>query len=100
MENGKCELPSISHFPFAIFNQVRTLAIDLGSRRVGLAMGDDESKIATPYDVIEVSTPDQATHRVLEIIKSESIDRILLGLPLNMDDTHGPAAQQTIKWGT
>ena len=79
---------------------MRTLAIDLGTRRVGLALSDERSKLATPYDVLQVSSPDQATQRILKIITDEGIDRILLGLPLNMDDTLGPAARQTIKWGT
>src|SRR5207237_846000 len=79
---------------------MRTLAIDLGSRRVGLALSDENAKLATPYDVLQVSSPDQATQRILKIITAESIDRILLGLPINMDDTLGSAARRTAIWGT
>jgi len=78
---------------------MRTLAIDLGSRRVGLALSDAGGQIATPYDVLQVTSPQQATSRVLEIIEREGVERIVLGLPLNMDDSIGPAARQAIEWG-
>src|SRR5205814_7836510 len=78
---------------------MRTLAIDLGSRRVGLALSDEGGRFATPFDVIEVSTPQQASQRVLELVAREGVERIVLGLPLNMDDRVGPAARATIEWG-
>ena len=78
---------------------MRTLAIDLGTRRVGLAMSDAGGKLATPHDVLEITAPQQATARILEIIERESVERIVLGLPLNMDDTIGRQALQTIAWG-
>jgi putative Holliday junction resolvase len=78
---------------------VRTLAIDLGSRRVGLALSDAGGQIATPYEVVQVSSPRQASTRVLEVIEREGVERIVLGLPLNMDDSLGPAAREAIEWG-
>lgn len=79
---------------------MRTLAIDLGARRVGLALSDDEGRYATPIDVLTVSSPEQAINLILPLITKEGVQRIVLGLPLNMDDTAGPAARQTVKWGT
>ena len=78
---------------------MRTLGIDLGTRRVGLAMSDEGAKFATPLDVLKVTSPDQAMGRVLEIVRREGVERIVLGLPLNMDDSLGRAAKQTIQWG-
>jgi putative Holliday junction resolvase len=78
---------------------VRTLAIDLGSRRVGLALSDAGGTLATPYLVIEVKSPAQATAQVLRIVRAEGVERLVVGLPLNMDDTMGPAAKQAIAWG-
>jgi putative Holliday junction resolvase len=78
---------------------LRTLAIDLGSRRVGLALSDAGGTIATPYEVLQVSSADQSMARVLEVIEREGVERLVLGLPLNMDDSLGPAARQTIEWG-
>ena len=78
---------------------VRTLAIDLGSRRVGFALSDEGGRFATPYEVFEVTSPQQAADRAVQIIDREGVERIVLGLPLNMDDTLGPAARQTVAWG-
>ena len=78
---------------------MRTLAIDLGSRRVGLALSDAGGKLATPFDVIQVTSSDQATQQILKVIDREGVERIIVGLPLNMDDTIGPAARETAKWG-
>ena len=77
---------------------MRTLAIDLGSRRVGLALGDDGGKFATPYDVLAVNSPDQSVGPILRIIRDEGVRRLVVGLPLNMDDSVGDAARKTVKW--
>jgi putative Holliday junction resolvase len=79
---------------------MRTLAIDYGTRRVGLALSDEGGRFATPLDVLQVSSPAQAAEQTLSIIKKEDAQRLLIGLPLNMDDTLGPAAKQVIAWAT
>ena len=78
---------------------MRTLAIDLGARRVGLALSDEGGRLATPYEVMEVSSPEQAAEGVARVIEREGVARVVLGLPLNMDDSLGPQARQTISWG-
>ena len=78
---------------------MRTLGIDLGTRRVGLALSDSGGMFATPYEVAQVTSPQQATERALAVIEKEGVERIVLGLPLNMDDSIGPAARQTAHWG-
>jgi putative holliday junction resolvase len=78
---------------------MRTLAIDLGTRRVGLALSDEGGKFATPYDVLEVTAADALMYRISTVVEREGVERLVVGLPLNMDDTLGPAARQTIAWG-
>ena len=78
---------------------MRTLAIDLGSRRVGFALSDEGGRFATPYEVFNVTSPAQAAERANRIIEKEGVERVVVGLPLNMDDSLGPAARQTIAWG-
>jgi putative Holliday junction resolvase len=79
---------------------MRTLAVDLGSRRVGLALSDEGGRFATPYEVLTVSSPQQAMEQVLAVVIKEGVEQIVLGLPLNMDDSVGPAARSTMAWGT
>jgi putative Holliday junction resolvase len=78
---------------------MRTLAIDLGSRRMGFALSDEGGGFATPYEVVEVTSAAQAAEAAARIVRREGVERIVLGLPLNMDDTLGPAARQTAVWG-
>jgi putative Holliday junction resolvase len=78
---------------------MRTLAIDLGTRRVGLALSDEGGRYATPLEVLTITAPEQALAQILPLVKKEAVRRIVLGLPLNMDDTFGPAARTTLAWG-
>lgn len=74
---------------------VRYLAIDLGDKRTGLAVGDDETRIATPLEVVEM--PMQPGDRLIEAIVGAIDDQgagaMVIGLPLNMDGTEGPRAK-------
>lgn len=78
---------------------MRTLAVDLGSRRVGLALSDEGGKFATPFDVLNVGSPDGALEPIQKLILSEAVKRVVVGLPLNMDQTRGPAAIAALQWG-
>jgi putative holliday junction resolvase len=78
---------------------MRTLAIDFGTRRVGLALSDAGGKLATPYDVLAVTDPAQAIEPILRIIQNEDVRRVVIGLPLNMDGSHGPAAKTGVEFG-
>ncbi len=84
--------------PLTTINLMRTLAIDLGNRRVGLAMSDAGAKFATPYEVVETSNPDLAVQPIVAVVEREGVERIVMGLPLNMNDTIGPAARQVVAW--
>jgi putative Holliday junction resolvase len=77
---------------------VRTLAIDLGARRVGLALSDEGGRWATPHDVLTVTDPSQAIAPILKLVRDEGVKLLVIGLPLNMDGTIGSAARNTIDW--
>ena len=78
---------------------MRTLAIDLGSRRVGLALSDEGGRFATPYDVLAVTSPELAAELVLKVLQKEGVQRLVVGLPLNMDGTAGAPARSAVVWG-
>ena len=78
---------------------MRTLAIDYGTRRVGLALSDSEGRFATPIDVLHVNTAEEAVPEILELIRREDVRKLVVGLPLNMDDTVGPGARDAAKFG-
>ena len=78
---------------------MRTLAIDLGTRRVGLALSDEGGRFATPVDVLNVIGTQQAIEPIADLVAKEDVRRLVVGLPLNMDDSIGPAAREAVRWG-
>ncbi|MBC8108300.1 MAG: Holliday junction resolvase RuvX [Anaerolineae bacterium] len=77
---------------------MRTLAIDLGTKRIGLALSDSGGTIATPHDILQVTSSEQAIAPILKLIRDEDVKRIVIGLPLNMDGTIGSQSRQAIEW--
>ncbi len=73
---------------------MRYLAIDLGERRTGLAIGDDQLRIASPLTVIDTRSADERLARIIAAIDEHGPDGLVVGLPLNMDNSEGDAARQ------
>jgi len=72
---------------------VRYLAIDLGDKRTGFAAGDDVVGLVQPLSVVEAHTPALQLRASMRVIDEYGPDRIVLGLPYNMDGTEGPRAK-------
>ena len=77
---------------------MRILAIDLGDQRTGLARADRVTNIASPAGLIEVPIDHDNGQRLLDALANEITQEpndtdIIIGLPLNMDDTVGPRAK-------
>src|SRR5581483_10653222 len=53
-----------------------------------------------PFDVLEVAHPKDAEERIARVIEVEGVQRIVVGLPLNMDGSFGAAARQAVEWGS
>jgi putative Holliday junction resolvase len=77
---------------------MRTLGIDFGTKRVGLALSDEGGTFATPLDVLTINSPEQAIALILPIAQKEGVERLVVGVPLNMDDSIGPAARSAMAW--
>lgn len=73
---------------------MRYLGVDLGGKRIGLALGDSETGVVSPLRIIE-ARPDVPGNAkaILAVTDEYPVDAIVLGLPLNMDDTEGPQAR-------
>ena len=77
---------------------MRVLALDLGSRRIGVAVSDSSGTIATPLVVLQRSGNWRADHqRVKELLDEEEAVMVVVGLPLSMDGSIGKAAQAAIR---
>ncbi|MDI6447912.1 Holliday junction resolvase RuvX [Anaerobaca lacustris] len=76
---------------------MRYLAIDHGSRRIGLAICDARETIASPLCVLDGRRDVLA--EIAGIVEAEGVEGIVLGLPLNMDGSEGPQAAKAKAFG-
>ena len=77
----------------------RVVGIDLGERRIGVAIGERATRTATPFTTLRRGrrvADDVAA--VVNIATEQRAGEIVVGLPLNMDGTEGPQAAQTREW--
>ncbi len=70
----------------------RVLAVDWGTRRVGVAISDPTGLVARPLPTLSVRGARDAEARVIETARREEADLIVLGLPLNFDGSPGDSA--------
>lgn len=84
----------------------RYIGIDLGDKRTGLALGDSITRLATPVKVLEIPISQDQGAALLEALSREigmlvgkGACELVLGLPLNMDDSEGPRAKLARSWG-
>ncbi len=71
------------------------LAVDLGDKRTGLAVGDDIVRIVQPITVLETPIGQQLINEIQSAIKEHGIDCIVMGLPLNMDGSESQRSELT-----
>jgi putative Holliday junction resolvase len=71
---------------------MRILALDHGTRRVGVAISDELKMIAQPLEFIPAEPFADLLVRLKEILRDKEVELILLGMPRNMDGSYGPAA--------
>jgi putative Holliday junction resolvase len=78
---------------------VRVLAVDPGSKRVGLAVSDPTATIAQPLTTIESEPRDTLAGRLAEVAKVQEATRIVVGLPRRLDGSLGPEAKSARELG-
>lgn len=72
---------------------MRALALDLGSKRIGVAISDSDGRVATPIGTVHRSGDRPAEHRQIAALVVEwEAEVVVVGLPLSLDGTIGPAA--------
>ena len=72
---------------------MRALGIDLGAKRIGVALSDSAGTLATPYEVVPRSGERARDHQRIGALAEEAGAEVLVvGLPRSLDGTDGPAA--------
>ena len=76
----------------------RILGIDYGTRRVGIAISDPTAMLSTPLCVESVWSMEEAVAVVVRIARERAVEKIVVGMPINMDGTKGAIALETEKY--
>lgn len=79
---------------------MRTLGLDYGERRIGVAISDESGSIAQPLETIPTPRGDAAAlARIAELVKTREVGQIVLGLPLHMSGRAGVEAERVRAFG-
>jgi putative Holliday junction resolvase len=73
---------------------MRILALDHGTKRIGVAVSDETKTIAQPLEYIPAEPFADFLARLRQLLGEKEISLVLVGLPRNMDGSYGPAAQK------
>ncbi len=84
---------TIDEFKNKLSSGSRLLGIDLGTKRIGIAISDYNQKIATPLHTLDKSKQVKFIEELQSIITENDIKGIIIGNPINMDGTYGKSSQ-------
>ena len=76
----------------------KVMALDVGSKRIGVALSDYLQVIAVPHSCIQRKPEKEAIDNIIEIAKENRVEKIVVGVPLNMDGTKGAQAEDCINF--
>ncbi len=79
---------------------MRYLALDVGDRRIGVAVSDETGLIATPLTVIRRRSRVEDFARIARLVREEEAGRLIVGHPLNDDGSAGPQARRIERYAT
>ena len=71
---------------------MRILALDHGTKRIGIAISDELKSIAQPLEFVPAAPFADFLLRLKELLREKQVELILVGMPRNMDGSYGPAA--------
>ncbi len=74
---------------------MRCLALDIGERRTGIAIGE---VLARPLTTLKRRSKDRDFAEIAELIREHQVDTLVVGLPLNMDGSMGFQAQRIVRY--
>jgi putative Holliday junction resolvase len=74
---------------------MKVLALDYGATRTGAAVSDPTGSVARPLGVVERAATEEGIRRIVELVKSEVVERIVVGLPITLRGERGEQAVET-----
>lgn len=76
----------------------RYMGLDLGTKTIGVALSDPMHMFASAYKTIKRTNIDEDIKELIEIIKTENVSKIIIGMPYNMNNTVGPSGQRVLSF--
>lgn len=77
---------------------MKWIALDLGEKRIGIARGDENFKIAFSVGFLESQSKSKDIDNIIDLCIKENADAILIGLPINLDGSYGYRYDETISF--
>ena len=74
---------------------MKTMGIDFGLARIGIALSDDTKFLATPFETYKRKEEEQDIQHLIDIIKTKNVDEVVCGLPMNMAGEEQEIAKKT-----
>lgn len=74
---------------------MKVLALDFGSARTGVAVSDPTGSVARPIGVVERAATASGIARILELVRGEDVELIVVGLPVTLRGERGTQAEET-----
>jgi len=76
----------------------RTLALDIGEKRIGVAVGDETGTLARPLTTIARASKRQDFERIARLVTEQSAERVIAGYPRSLSGDEGPQAQRVRRY--
>ena len=73
--------------------KIRIIGLDLGSKRIGVSICDENQSIATPFKTLIKKDAKQFIDEIKEIVDENNVKAIIIGNPINMDGSQGKSSQ-------
>ncbi|MDP8297859.1 MAG: Holliday junction resolvase RuvX [Candidatus Orphnella occulta] len=78
----------------------RIVGLDLGTKRIGVAISDESQVISFAEETINVTSIKASLNYIVALVERYSADKVIIGLPLNMNGTKGPQAEKAIDFAS
>lgn len=78
---------------------MRVMGLDVGEKTIGVAVSDSTGLIAQGVEIIKRSCLEKDFSRINTLAQSYEVDKIIIGLPLNMNKSEGPGAKKARSFG-
>jgi putative Holliday junction resolvase len=77
---------------------MRFMGLDVGDKRIGVAISDESALIASPRETLERTGNKKDIAHLLELARREEVSEILVGMPWKLDGTSGPQAEKVSRF--